>query len=103
MRYHLALKVPEPKEKCGIRVADEVLHWEEGKGMMFDDSFPHEAWNKTDGVRVVLFMDIVRPMDFPLSWLNNILLKLIAISPFVQDAHANQRKWDERLEKLFGR
>lgn len=103
IRYHLALKVPKPKEKCGIRVANEIQHWQEGKGMMFDDSFPHEAWNKTDGVRVVLFMDIVRPMGFPLSWLNSILLKLIAISPFVRDAHANQRKWDERLEKLFGR
>ena len=103
VRYHLALKVPEPKEKCRIRVANEIRYWEEGKGMMFDDSFPHEAWNETDGVRVVLFMDIVRPMRFPLSWINHILLKLIAISPFVQDAHANQKKWDERLEKLFGR
>ncbi|MDJ0688523.1 MAG: aspartyl/asparaginyl beta-hydroxylase domain-containing protein [Xenococcaceae cyanobacterium MO_188.B32] len=103
VRYHLALKVPEPRQQCGIRVANEVRHWQEGKGMLFDDSFPHEAWNETDGVRVVLFMDIVRPMGFPLSWLNHLLLKIIALSPFVRDAHANQKKWDERLEKLFGR
>ena len=32
VRYHLALKVPEPKEKCCIRVANEVQHWSEGKG-----------------------------------------------------------------------
>lgn len=101
VRCLLGLKIPEPKELCRIRVADETRHWEEGKAMFFDDSFPHEAWNETDDIRVVLFLDIVRPMRFPLSWLNHLLLKLITISPFVQDAKANQKKWDSKLEKLF--
>ena len=26
--------------------------------MFFDDTFPHEVWNDTDSIRVVLFMDI---------------------------------------------
>ena len=101
VRYLLALKVPEPKEKCRIRVGDETRHWEEGKSMMFDDSFPHEAWNETDGVRVVLFLDIMRPMRFPLSILNELFMKLIAISPYIQDANINQKNWADRLEKLF--
>ncbi len=103
VRCLLGLKVPEPKEKCRIRVANEVRHWEEGKTMFFDDSFKHEAWNETDEIRVVLFMDIVRPMRFPLSWLNMALLKLIAVSPFVQDANDNQKQWDKKLEELFNR
>ncbi|MGK7877857.1 MAG: aspartyl/asparaginyl beta-hydroxylase domain-containing protein [Xenococcaceae cyanobacterium] len=103
IRCLLALKVPEPKEKCRIRVADEIRYWEEGKSMMFDDSFPHEAWNETDGIRVVLFLDIVRPMRFPLSLFNHLFLQLIAWSPYVQDANANQKKWDKRLEDLFSR
>ncbi|MDY7002950.1 MAG: aspartyl/asparaginyl beta-hydroxylase domain-containing protein [Cyanobacteriota bacterium] len=101
VRYLLALKVPEPKEKCRIRVGDETRHWEEGKSMMFDDSFPHEAWNETDGVRVVLFLDIMRPMRFPLSFFNELFMKLIAISPYIQDANINQKNWADRLEKLF--
>ena len=101
VRCLLGLKIPEPREKCRIRVADEIRHWEEGKAMFFDDSFRHEAWNETDDIRVVLFLDIVRPMRFPLSWLNMALLKLIAISPFVQDANKNQKKWAQKLEKLF--
>ena len=103
VRCLLALKVPEPKELCRIRVGNETRHWEEGKAMFFDDSYRHEAWNETDGIRVVLFMDIVRPMKPPLSWLNLLLLKAISMSSFVKDARANQKKWDSRLEKLFDR
>ncbi|MGF1670257.1 MAG: aspartyl/asparaginyl beta-hydroxylase domain-containing protein, partial [Balneolaceae bacterium] len=38
IRCHLGLKVPEPKEKCRIRVEDQFAHWEEGKTIMFDDT-----------------------------------------------------------------
>ncbi|NES83261.1 MAG: aspartyl/asparaginyl beta-hydroxylase domain-containing protein [Moorea sp. SIO2B7] len=103
IRCLLALKVPEPKEKCRIRVGDETRHWEEGKTMIFDDSFLHEAWNETDDVRVVLFLDVMRPMRFPLSHINSLVMKLIAISPYIQDAYNLQKQWDERLEKLFGK
>jgi ornithine lipid ester-linked acyl 2-hydroxylase len=103
IRCLLGLKIPEPKERCCIRVGNETRHWEEGKATIFDDSYPHEAWNKTDDIRVVLFLDIVRPMRFPLSWINELLLKIIAASPFVQDAYTNQKQWDRRLEKLFGK
>lgn len=103
VRCLLGLKIPEPKQMCRIRVGDQTRYWEEGKAMFFDDSFPHEAWNETDGIRVVLFLDIVRPMKPPLSWINSLLLNLIKISPFVQDASANQKKWDNKLEKLFDR
>ena len=101
VRCLLGLKIPEPKELCRIRVGGETRHWEEGKAMFFDDSFPHEAWNETDGIRVVLFLDIVRPMKPPLSWINYLILKLISMSSFVRDARANQRKWESKLDKLF--
>ncbi|MEB3340633.1 aspartyl/asparaginyl beta-hydroxylase domain-containing protein [Okeania sp.] len=103
IRCLLGLKIPEPREKCRIRVGNETRYWEEGKGMFFDDSFPHEAWNETDDVRVVLFLDIMRPMGFPLSKINSLLMKIIAISPYIQDAYENQKQWDNRLEKLFSK
>ena len=101
IRYHLGVKIPQPQEKCRIRVDNETRHWEEGKSLIFDDSRPHEAWNETNDIRVVLFLDIVRPLKFPLSIINNILIKLIALSPFVQDANTNQKKWGKRLDKVF--
>lgn len=103
LRCHLALKVPEPKEQCGIRVDREIRHWEQGKTMIFDDSYPHEAWNKTNGVRVVLFLDIVRPMSFPVSILNHFLISLIRWSPFIRDAKKNQEQWDRKIAQVFKR
>lgn len=60
LRSHLPLIVPDV-EKCGIRVGEETHHWEEGKLVVFDDSFEHEAWNQSDGRRVVLMFDIPNP------------------------------------------
>ena len=101
LRYHLALKVPRDRKNCRIRVGNEFAYWSEGKSMLFDDSFPHEIWNSTDEIRVVLFMDIVRPCKFPVSLLNHLLLYLIRRSPFIQDARRNQKKWDKRIERMF--
>ena len=102
LRCHLALKVPS-NQKCGIRVDNEVRHWTEGKTLVFDDSYPHEAWNKSDEIRVVLFLDIVRPMSFPASMLNRLLINLIRWSPFIRDAEKNQRQWDRRIAGVFER
>lgn len=46
---HLPLIVPEG---CAIRVADQTHSWSEGEAFIFDDTFEHEAWNRSDAVRV---------------------------------------------------
>ena len=55
---HLPLIVPPD---CGIRVGSETRGWEEGQCIVFDDTFEHEAWNKSDKTRVVLIFDIWNP------------------------------------------
>lgn len=101
LRYHLGLIVPESTGQCGIRVGPDIRHWQEGHSLVFDDSFEHTAWNQTDQVRVVLFLDVVRPLQFPVSLLNQAVIKLFSWSPYVQGAAANQKKWDRRLDTLF--
>jgi beta-hydroxylase len=103
VRYHLGLLVPEPQESCGIRVGGRVAHWEEGKSLVFDDSYEHEAWNDTDGVRVVLFMDVIRPLRPPASLLNRAIIKAISVSPFVQDAKRRHLAWERRFEAVRAR
>ena len=100
LRYHLGLKVPEPAEACGIRVADQTRHWHEGESLIFDDAFDHEAWNGTDEVRAVLFVDFVRPMRFPGSLVNRILIWAIALSPFVLGSAGNQLAWEKRFNAI---
>jgi ornithine lipid ester-linked acyl 2-hydroxylase len=101
IRCHLALKVPEPKENCWIRVADQVAHWEEGKTLFFDDTFPHEVRNDTNDYRVVLFLDIARPLKFPLSIVNWLVNSLVGISPIVQVAKGNHESWEQQFEKML--
>jgi beta-hydroxylase len=96
LRYHLGLIVPEQEEACRIRVGDEIRHWEEGKSMIFDDTFNHEVWNDTDETRVVLFIDVLRPLPFPESAINRLIVRAIALSPFVLDAKRNQEAWERR-------
>jgi ornithine lipid ester-linked acyl 2-hydroxylase len=96
LRYHLGLIVPEDAPSCRIRVGQDVRHWEEGKSLVFDDTFNHEVWNDTDETRVVLFVDVLRPLPFPESLINRAILKAISYSPFVLDAKRNQRAWEER-------
>lgn len=63
IRYHLALKVPKEREKCFINVNGKNYHWQEGKGVLFDDVYDHWVRNESDETRVILFVDILRPLE----------------------------------------
>lgn len=91
LRLHLALVVPEPAQQCRIRIADELHTWQEGRCLVFDDTYNHQVWNDTDGYRVVLFVDFERPLRWPLSALNHWLLSLAALAPFLREANARQQ------------
>jgi ornithine lipid ester-linked acyl 2-hydroxylase len=104
LRYHLGLIVPREAEACRIRVGDDFRHWEEGKSMIFDDTFNHEVWNDTEETRVVLFVDVLRPLPSPESAINRLIVKVIALSPFVLDAKRNQQSWERRFaERMLER
>ncbi len=56
---HLPLVVPPD---CALHVLGEAPHaWREGKVMVFDDTFEHEAWNRSGELRVILLMDTWNP------------------------------------------
>jgi aspartate beta-hydroxylase len=55
---HLPLVVPPD---CAIRVGDETRGWDVGHAFAFDDTFEHEAWNRSDETRVVLLVDAWNP------------------------------------------
>jgi aspartyl/asparaginyl beta-hydroxylase (cupin superfamily) len=55
---HLGLIVPKG---CRIRVGNETRYWSEGHGVVFDDSFEHEAWNEGDSMRIVFLARFYHP------------------------------------------
>jgi len=99
IRYHLGLIVPQPASACRIRVGDDVRHWEEGKSLVFDDTFEHQVWNDTDGVRVVLFLDVLRPMRLPATLLSKFIIRAISSTGFIQDAKIKHAQWEKDFEE----
>jgi aspartyl/asparaginyl beta-hydroxylase (cupin superfamily) len=71
LRYHLGLVVPET-DPPSIRLKDQVYTWKEGQSVLFDDSWEHEVYNRSGGDRVVLIVDIRRPMPQPFDAVNRL-------------------------------
>jgi len=97
LRLHLGLIVPEPREQLGIRVENQMYRWKEGEAVIFDDAYEHEAWNRTDKTRVVLFIDFMKPLRFPARMLNWLLLNLAVFTPFIREGMDNQKAWEKRF------
>jgi aspartyl/asparaginyl beta-hydroxylase (cupin superfamily) len=62
INLHLAVDIPEG---AAIRVAEETRRWEEGRCLLFDYSFEHEAWNGGDRMRTCLLADLWHPDTTP--------------------------------------
>ena len=59
VRYHLALKVPEPRAR--FRICGRVYEFEEGQLMGFNNTIPHEVINPSSDARIVLLFDVLLP------------------------------------------
>ncbi len=87
--WHLALRTPQEPEKCWMRVGDELVYWREGEGILFDDTYRHEVRNDTPDHRVVLLVQVERPMAAPWRWLPKLFLWGIKRSSFVSKVRDN--------------
>ena len=59
LRSHLGLAIPKTGVK--MRILNKFITWEEGKVMIFDDSFEHEVWHEGDKPRLILIVDVFHP------------------------------------------
>lgn len=96
LRVHLGLIIPDGD--IGIRVGNQVRKWEEGKLLILDDSFEHEAWNNTDFDRVVLMFDIVNPRwEYTAEQINRYKIENMQ-DPYMLELIPKE-KWIEFLNK----
>lgn len=95
LRYHMGVMVPNDNadDSCWVRInadpADnarrdrdliekgERYFWKNGQGVVFDDTFLHEAANESDQVRVVLWFDFRRKMPWYLDAFNRFCLFVV--------------------------
>jgi hypothetical protein len=66
LRYHLGVIIPSKLDQNNNKLSPYIIcggekyHWEEGKGVLFDDMYLHYVKNPTNETRVVLYLDVKR-------------------------------------------
>lgn len=58
LRVHMGIQAPTG---ASMRIGTTEVLWEEGKCIVFDDSFEHEVWNRSGEPRLILLFDIYHP------------------------------------------
>jgi len=92
---HLGVSVPRDHENCWIEVEGQTRSWKNGEWVIFDDCFEHEVSNDTSDMRVILLVQVKRPMRLLGRMVHDLWLWAIRNSPFVQDARKNFDKWED--------
>jgi aspartyl/asparaginyl beta-hydroxylase (cupin superfamily) len=103
LRYHLGLVIPNDNadECCWLRVNDdqvandsrnrkmieeaEKYYWHEGEGIVFDDTYLHDAANESSEPRAVLFLDLRRPLPWYLHYPSLAFVWLAHLVPSVRE------------------
>jgi hypothetical protein len=84
MRYMIATHVPTDRNNVFLCVNGIKYHWKEGRGVLWDDTFPHKVYNNSDEPRVVIYMDVIRPIQYG-SLLNEWFIRKAIHSSIVQE------------------
>lgn len=89
LNCHLPLIVPTAPGRCEIEVAGRPYRWREGEWFVFDETFEHEVWNTTGQPRVVLMLQVRRPMRRLGRAGARTIYEMIRRTSFVQDVRRN--------------
>ena len=81
LRFYLGLSVPlaEDGRPATVLNIDDVEHRiADGEALLWDDTFPHEIWNRSDSSRIALLLDVRRRgMPLDLTLLSNMLVRSV--------------------------
>lgn len=67
LRFHLMLTMPYDTDgtpACELNIDGTPYLLREGDSLLWDDTYPHEVWNRSDQIRIALLLDVWRK-DMP--------------------------------------
>ncbi|HJY85011.1 MAG TPA: aspartyl/asparaginyl beta-hydroxylase domain-containing protein, partial [Candidatus Binatia bacterium] len=99
IRCHLGLIVPPEPERCFMDIGDMRCTWQEGRLLLFDDTYPHAVQNNTAHERVVLLFDFLRPLTAQGRLVRRVLFWFFRRSAFVQDAIRREMQWERHFHQ----
>ena len=90
LRYHLGI---DCGSDAALRVGTITTPYQDGIGILFDDTEPHEAWNHGSSPRVTLFCEILRPIAGPARVANQVVQRVLALDPRYRGAPDRADSW----------
>jgi hypothetical protein len=100
MTAHLGLMVPPGQGACRMQLDEHSVGWQEGRTLVFDDTYHHEVWNDSDRPRAVLLIQFRRPVGLVGRAVGGLFLAAIRHSRFVQDGRARIGDWEAAMQQL---
>ncbi len=94
---HLGLMVPD-NDSCRMQVHDRIVGWREGEWLLFDDTRRHEVWHEGDSPRIILLVQVRRPLRAPGRQIADLFLAGMRRSPFVQEGRRNMAAWEQAMK-----
>jgi ornithine lipid ester-linked acyl 2-hydroxylase len=83
VKYHVPISIP--KGDCHMVYNGRKYTWDDR--MLFNDTLPHMVVNNTSERRVIILMDILRPMSIPWNFINESVAKSVWIDPVVRQRY----------------
>jgi beta-hydroxylase len=99
LRFHLGLDTPND-QSCWIEVDGRRAWWRDGEGLLFDETYVHEARNEADRDRLILLCDVERPLRPAMRELNRLVMRVVMSATATQNIEGEPIG---ALNRLFGR
>jgi len=64
LRFHLMLSMPNDdsgRPACVMEIDSVPYRLADGACLLWDDTYPHEVWNRSHAPRIALLLDVLRP------------------------------------------
>lgn len=93
-RYHLGVACPVGAE---LSVGATTVAYADGRSVLFDDTAPHAAANRSDDRRVTLFCEVDRPLPWRCRPRNALTQWVLSLDPRYRRAPRRAAEWDAAL------
>lgn len=84
-----------------MEVGEVRCTWQEGRALIFDETYPHWVSNETDQERAVLLFDFSCPIRSIGRMVRQMEFWLFRRSAYVRDACRNEAQWEARVREMW--
>ncbi len=83
LRFQLGLSMPGSETDMPaavLRIHDRTYRIADGECLLWDDTYQHEVWNRSEKVRIALLLDVWRPgMPMDMELLSRLLVAFVKV------------------------